>query len=170
MAERTAQLLMVDLIHTRRRNVVITTPYFVPDEPFLEAMSTAVLRGVDVHLVVPMHSNQPVTRFAQRSYFEEVLAAGVKIHLYRPRFLHAKHMTIDDEVALVGSSNIDIRSFALNAEISMIVYDGSVIADLRRIQEHYFGDSQLLTVEEWGKRSLPVRTLQNLARLADALL
>ena len=165
-----AQTLMVNLLHAASKRVIITTPYFVPDEPFLQAMTTAVLRGAEVHLVVPAHSNQPITRLAQQSYFEQILDAGVIIHLYQPRFLHAKHMSVDDELALVGSSNIDIRSFALNAEISMLVYDAATIAQLAAIQEHYFAGSKILTKESWSKRSVFTRTTQNVARLADALL
>ena len=165
-----AQELMVDLIHAAQQRVVVTTPYFVPDEPFLQAMRTAVLRGCEVHLVVPARSNQLVTNLAQQSYYDELLAAGVAVHLYAPHFLHAKHLSIDDEVALVGSSNIDIRSFALNAEVTLLMYDPEVVANLRQIQERYFAHSELLTKESWGRRSLLRRTGQNVARLADSLL
>jgi cardiolipin synthase len=101
---------MVDLIHSAAKRVVITTPYFVPDAPFLQAIQTAVLRGADVHLVVPAKSNLFVTNLAQQSYYTELLESGVKVHLYRPNFLHAKHLSVDDEVILIGSSNIDIRT------------------------------------------------------------
>lgn len=165
-----AEQLMVDLIHSARRKVVVTTPYFVPDEPFLHAMCTAVLRGAEVHLILPEQSNRAVTRLAQQSYFEELLDAGVKVQLYRPRFLHAKHMSIDDELALVGSSNIDIRSFALNAEISLLVYDRDAILQLKEVQDRYIANSRQLTKDAWAKRGITIRTVQNLARLADALL
>ncbi len=165
-----AQALMVDLIHAAQKRVVITTPYFVPDQPFLQAMQTAVLRGAEVHLVVPARSNQRLTFLAQQSYYAELLESGIKIHLYRPHFLHAKHLSIDDDVALVGSSNIDIRSFALNAEVSLLVYDPAVVAQLRAIQERYFANSDELTREAWDQRSVLRRTLQNIARLADSLL
>lgn len=165
-----AQELMVDLLHAADRRIVITTPYFVPDEPFLQAMRTAVLRGVEVHLVLPEHSNQPFTRLAQQGYLEGLLDAGIIIHLYKPHFLHAKHMSIDGEIALVGSSNIDIRSFALNAEISLLIYDPAVVARLREVQNRYFAHGRVLTKEEWAERSTIARTIQNLARLADALL
>jgi cardiolipin synthase len=137
---------------------------------FLNALDAATLRGIDVHLVLSMHSNQRVTRLAQCSYYEDLLESGVKIHLYRPRFLHAKHLTIDDEIALVGSTNIDIRSFALNAEINLLVYDAEVAAKLREIQERYFAESELLSLETWRRRPLVQRTIQNVARLADSLL
>ena len=169
MAGKT-QTLMVNLLHAACKRVVITTPYFVPDEPFLQAMCTAVLRGAEVHLIVPAHANQRVTRLAQQSYFELLLDAGVIIHLDQPHFLHAKHLSVDDELAIVGSSNIDIRSFALNAEISMLIYDAPTIAQLAAVQDHYFANSRILTKDEWAKRSTFTRTIQNLARLADSLL
>lgn len=164
------QELMVSLLYAARKRVVITTPYFVPDEPFLQAIRSAALREVEVHLVLSAHANQLVTQFAQRSYYDELLAAGVKIHLYQPRFLHAKHLTIDDQILLIGSTNIDIRSFALNAEVNILIYDPQVTASVTTLQERHFADSHLLTIEEWKKRPLYLRTLQGVARLADSLL
>ena len=87
-----AQELLIALLYAARERVVLTTPYFVPDEPFLEAMRSAARRGVAVHLVVSRHANQTLTQLAQRSFYDELLAAGVQIHLYEPRFLHAKHL------------------------------------------------------------------------------
>ena len=164
------QELMVNLLYAARERVVLTTPYFVPDEPFLAAMLSAAQRGVAMHLVVSCHANQTLTQLAQRSYYDELLDAGVNVHLYEPRFLHAKYLTIDNEVAVIGSANIDIRSFALNAEIEILLYDTRVVAELRRIQEGYFAHSALLTAEEWGRRPLAARTLQGIARLADSFL
>jgi cardiolipin synthase len=84
--------------------------------------------------------------------------------------VHAKYLTIDSDVALIGSANIDIRSFALNAEIGILFYDARVVADLRRIQEGYFAQSTLLTAEAWSRRPLAARTMQGIARLADSFL
>jgi cardiolipin synthase len=162
--------LFIALLYAARKSVVITTPYFVPDEPFLQALHAAATRGVDVHLVLSKHANQPFTQFAQRSYYEDLLAADVRIHLYRPRFLHAKHLSVDDQVAVFGTTNIDIRSFALNAEISLIVFDPTVVAALGRVQARYFADSDLLEATEWDRRPLVAKVAQNVARLADSLL
>jgi cardiolipin synthase len=164
------QQLMITLLYAARERVVLTTPYFVPDEPFLEALMSAARRGVSMHLVVSKHANQTLTQLAQRSFYDELLDAGVNIHLYQPRFLHAKYLTIDSDVALIGSANIDIRSFALNAEIGIMFYDTAVVERLRKIQEDYFAHSTLLTAEEWGRRSLAARTTQGIARLADSFL
>jgi cardiolipin synthase len=160
----------IELLYVAAHRGVITKPYFVPDEPFLAALRSAARRGVEVRLIVSLHANQRFTQLAQRSYYDDILAAGVHVHLYRPRFLHAKHLSVDDSVALLGSSNIDIRSFALNAEVSFIVYDRVVIAKLRAVQEGYLGESDLLDLAAWRQRPLAQRVAQNLARLADSLL
>lgn len=169
-ARENGQELIIALLYAARERVVITTPYFVPDDVFLQALRSAALRGVDVHLVLSLHANQTFTQFAQRSYYDAVIDAGVKIHLYRPRFLHAKHVTIDNSVALVGSTNIDIRSFALNAEIILVIYDPEVVASLRALQEKYFAHSDVLTAQDWERRPLLLKVAQNTARLADSFL
>jgi len=165
-----AQELFVAMLYAARERVVFTTPYFVPDEPFLSALRSAARRGVEVRLIVSLHANQAFTQLAQRSYYDDLLSAGVHVHLYRPRFLHAKHLSIDDSIALLGSTNIDIRSFALNAEVSFIVYDPAVVGRLRAVQEAYLADSEVLDLESWRRRPLSQRVAQNLARLADSLL
>jgi len=164
------QELIVAMIYGARERVVITTPYFVPDEPFLQALRSVLRRGVAVHLVVSKHANQLVTQFAQRAYYDDLLAAGVVIHLYEPHFLHAKHLTIDGSIALIGSTNMDIRSFALNEEINLLVYDPEIVARVRVIQEGYFSNSEDLSAEGWNCRTLSARVLQNIARLTDSLL
>jgi cardiolipin synthase len=163
--------LIIAMLYAARERIVITTPYFVPDEPFLHAICAARLRReVEVHLVLSMHANQMITQFAQRSHYDDLLEAGIQIHLYRPHFLHAKHLTIDDEIALVGSTNMDIRSFALNAEINLVVYDASVVRELRRLQDWYFANSERLDAATWNKRPLVDRIVQNTARLMDSFL
>jgi len=165
-----AQELLVHLFHRAQRSIVLTTPYFVPDEPFLQALRTAVRRGVEVRLVVANPVDKWVMGLAQRSYFDGLLAAGVRIHLYRPHFLHAKHVTIDDDLAIVGSVNMDIRSFALNAEVALLVYDPAVVSEMRAVQERYFTDSTELTADAWAQRPWWLRVAQNTARLGDSLL
>jgi cardiolipin synthase len=162
--------LIVHLLHEAESRIAITTPYFVPDEPFLLGLQTAVVRGVDVHLIVSEPKDQLLSSLAQQSHYDALLEAGVKIHLYRPRFLHAKHLTIDTHVALISSINMDIRSFALNAEVGLIVYDPAVVAAVRRVQERYLADATTLTLAEWRRRPPHTRVVQNLARLADSLL
>lgn len=164
------QALLCSLLNLARERVVITTPYFVPDEPFLVAMETAAVRGADVHLVVPERSNKAITSWAQRSHYERLLDAGVHVHLYAPRFLHAKHVTVDGRIAVIGSVNIDIRSFALDSEVSLLVYDTAVVRDFEAIQARYFASSRELSLVEWQKRPVLARVAENTARLADSLL
>ncbi len=120
------QRMFLALIHGAQQRVVMTTPYFVPDEALLQALQTAVLRGVEVHLVTNKLADQMLVSLAQRSYYEELLESGVQIHLYKAKFLHAKHLSIDSDICLIGSSNMDIRSFQLNNEISVLIYDTGV--------------------------------------------
>ena len=164
------QRVVVALIYGARERVVITTPYFVPDSALLQALQTAVLRGVEVHLVVSRQKDQLLVRLAQRSYYAQLLEAGVRVHLYREAFLHAKHVSIDGEIALIGSSNMDIRSFLLNAEIALLFYSKEVTARLRAEQERYFAGSDLLDLGQWQQRSLVSKVAENSARLMSALL
>ncbi len=158
------------MLYGARKRIVVTSPYFVPDRPFVEAMQAGAARGLEVHLITPRQADQWLVRLAQESFYEELLAAGVQIHLYRPRFLHAKHLSVDDDIAAIGSSNIDMRSFTLNEEAVLMFYDQGVVADLARIQDRYIRDSDLLTKEEWQRRKPLRQTAQQLARLVDSLL
>lgn len=164
------QALLCSLLSGANERVVITTPYFVPDEPFLLALETAVVRGAEVHLIVPERSNKAVTRWAQRSHYERLLDAGVRVHLYRPRFLHAKHVTVDGRIAVVGSVNIDIRSFELDCEISLLLYDRAMVGALEALQARQLEASRQLTAAEWNRRPLLARVVENTARMADTLL
>ncbi len=165
-----AQRLILSLLYAAQRRVVITSPYFIPDEPLLDAMKIAVLRGVEVHLVVSRQADQILVCQAQHSYYDELLEAGIRIHRYREHLLHAKHLTFDDQIAIIGSSNLDMRSFLLNAEISLIVHDPQVAAALGRVQERYFEESDLLTLDEWRRRPGWRKVLENTARLVDSVL
>src|SRR5262249_55948914 len=124
----------------------------------------------EVHLVVSEMADQFLVSLAQQSYYQELLEAGVQIHLYRKNFLHAKHLSIDDAVALIGSSNLDIRSFALNAEVMLMIYDSGVTAVLAAEQQVYFASSRLLTLAMWERRSFRSQFAENLARLLSPLL
>jgi cardiolipin synthase A/B len=163
------QRLIVTLVHGARKQVVLTTPYFIPDEPLLQALQTAVLRGVDVHLVVSEKGDNFLVALAQKSYYEELLEAGVHIHLYRRNFLHAKHLSIDDAVAMIGTSNLDIRSFVLNAELMLMIYDPAPVAQLRTEQERCYANCRLLTPGSWKLRSFGAKLAQNMARLLSPL-
>ena len=162
----------VQMLYGARKRIVVTTPYFVPDRPFVDAMLAGAIRGLDVHLITPLQADQWLVRLAQESYYGELLAANVKIHLYRPRFLHAKHVSVDDDLCAIGSSNLDMRSFTLNEEDMLFFYDRGVVADLARVQERTMSEATLLDdLEKWKKARPPLRrTAQRLARLVDSVL
>jgi cardiolipin synthase len=164
------QRLVVSLLYSAQARVVITTPYFIPDEALLDAMKIAVLRGVEVHLVVSRQADQVMVCHAQRSYYDELLGAGIHVHVYREHLMHAKHLSFDDQIAVIGSSNLDMRSFLLNEEISLIVYDPLVVAALRSIQERYFAESDELKLEAWRLRPWHTKVAENSARLVDSVL
>jgi cardiolipin synthase len=109
-------------------------------------------------------------QLAQQSYYDTMLKAGVTVHRHSGSFLHAKHLSVDDEVALIGSSNLDIRSFALNAEVSVLIYDRSVVADLKRVQDGYLQHASAVTIDERRSLRIGQRAMENLARLTDSLL
>ena len=165
-----AERLIVALVHGARRRVVLTTPYFIPDESLMQALQTAVLRGVEVKLIVSRIMDNRFVDLAQRSYYDELLKAGVIIHRYRPGLLHAKHISIDAEVCVIGSMNVDIRSFALNAEASLIIYDAEVTAKLRDEQDRNLADSDRLIPAQWARRPFPLKIVENVARLLSPLL
>ena len=124
--------MFTTLIYGATRRLSLTSPYFVPDESLLYAVTTAAQRGVEVELFVSEQSDQFMVGHAQASYYRALLEAGVTIHLYpAPYVLHGKHFTVDDDVAVIGSSNMDMRSFALNYEISLMLLGREVVARMR---------------------------------------
>ncbi|GAB3808209.1 cardiolipin synthase [Humibacter antri] len=162
--------LFLALLYYATEQIIITSPYFVPDEAMLTALTTAVQRGIRVELFVSEIGDQGLVYHAQRSYYEQLLRAGVTIWMYKaPYILHAKHFTIDDEVAVIGSSNMDMRSFMLNAEISLMVRGKSFVSEMRSVEQGYRDASKQLTLDEWMKQPLLSTMLDNLARLTSAL-
>lgn len=162
--------LFTSLIHAARRTLVITNPYFIPDDALITAITSAAQRGVDVRLFNSEVSDQFFVSHAERSYYEELLKAGVKVYLYQaPVLLHSKHITIDDDIAVIGSSNLDIRSFQLNLEVTLICYDPGVVADLRRVEADYLSKSEPVSLSEWENRSTGERFFENVTRLTAAL-
>lgn len=162
--------LFLALLYSATERVVITSPYFVPDDAMLYAITTATQRGVAVDLFVSEIGDQALVYHAQRSYYEGLLNAGVRIFMYpAPYILHAKHFTIDDEVAVIGSSNMDMRSFSLNMEVSLMVRGRSFVESMRQVEDGYRAISKELTKEAWHKQPLRSTILDNLARLTSAL-
>lgn len=162
--------LFLGLLYAAKKKIMIVSPYFVPEEALLLAVTAAVDRGVHVELFVSEEGDQAMVYHAQRSYYEVLLKAGVRIWMYRkPYILHTKTLTIDDEVAVIGSSNMDMRSFGLNLEVSMLVRGEEFVAEMRQVEDKYRSLSRELTLEEWMQQPLRSTVLDNLARLTSAL-
>ncbi len=165
--------MFTSLIYAATQRISLTSPYFVPDESLLYAVTTAAERGIEVELFVSEVSDQFMVGHAQASYYRALLEAGVRIFRYPPApfILHAKHFTIDDDVAVIGSSNMDMRSFGLNYEISLMLPPDppAVVERLREVQDDYRALSTELTLPEWERRPRRTKYVDNVMRLTAAL-
>jgi cardiolipin synthase A/B len=162
--------LFTGLVHRAQRSLSLTSPYFVPDDSLLEAITTAGYRGVAVELFVSEQADQFVVQHAQASYYDVLLEAGVRIYLYpKPTVLHAKHFTVDDMVGIIGSSNMDYRSFGLDYEITLMSTGKQFVADLQEVANEYRAVSRELTLDEWRRRPKGQRYVDNVMRLVSAL-
>lgn len=158
------------LIYNAQQAIRLTSPYLVPDDSLLYALTTAAQRGVKVDLYVCAEGDHSLTNHAQQSYYSGLLDAGVRIHRYRePMVLHTKCFTVDDAVAVFGSSNFDMRSFSLNAEITTMLLGSASVNRLNEIMDGYERECTLLTREEWDARPATQRWLDNAGRLSAVL-
>jgi cardiolipin synthase len=153
--------LHVGAIHAATRRVWLATPYFVPGEAAMMALTSAALGGLDVRILVPRLSDSRLVTWAARSYFDDLLAAGARVYEYGPRMLHTKALLVDDELAIIGSANFDPRSFQLNFEVSVLFRDGAIAMELARLIEGEFASAPRVRAE----RARPLWT----ARLPEAL-
>jgi cardiolipin synthase len=150
--------------------VLVTTPYFVPDEALLVAMELAAMRGVKVSIILPARSNHGATFHAGRSFYSDLLRAGVEIYEFVPGIVHAKTMIVDSQIALVGSANMDLRSFRLNYEIHTLMHDA---VTARRLGETFARDlarSRRVDFAEWEARGWLLKVKEGAARLVSPLL
>lgn len=162
--------LFNQLIYAAQKRITIVSPYFVPDDSLLYAITTAAQRGVEVTLYVGEVGDQFFAFHAQRSYYDALLSAGVRIRLYRrPYILHSKHITFDDSVTLIGSSNMDMRSFTLNAELMLMVCGEEFVDRMREVENGYRHRSEELTLEAWRARPIATRAFDNIARLTSVI-
>lgn len=152
-----------------RKRIWIATPYFVPDDAISTCLENASLRGVDVRLIVPERSDVKTVWLAGCSYFDDLMRAGVKIHLYRPTNLHSKVLIIDDKVGVVGSSNVDIRSFFLNFELGVFLYGTREIDALAAGFEKDLSNSASLDPAAFAGRPKFVRLLEDTFRIFSPL-
>jgi cardiolipin synthase len=160
----------VSLIQSAEKTITITNPYLVPDEALLNALVSASLRGVDISILNSEAMDQWMVGHAQRSYYEELIRAGITISLYKkPQLVHEKFIAVDDEVAVIGSSNLDVRSFALNHECIVVAYDTKTAKALVRHHRELLKNSKKIHLETWLKRSTWQSLLDSIARLTSAL-
>jgi cardiolipin synthase len=168
--DTTYRRLLLAAIQCSRKELILTTPYFVPDEPTLLALSMAADRGVDVKLILPQVPDHIFTAAAGRAHFETLLRSGVGIYLYQPGLIHAKTATVDDAFCVFGSANLDVRSFNLNFELSICLYGDEITNRLRDVQESYLAHSKRLESETWGRRgTLKVYTDRAITLLSPLL-
>jgi len=162
--------MLLALINAAREELVLTTPYFVPDEALLLAMRGAAGRGVRVTVIVPEKVDSLLTRFASRSYYDELLDLGMEIQLYRGGLLHTKSISVDGTMAMFGTVNFDMRSLWLNYEVALFVYDSEFAQALRALQQGYIEDSVKLDPVAWTTRPFAERFIESALRLVSPLL
>lgn len=162
--------MLLATISSAKQELVLTTPYFVPDESLLRALRGAAARGVDVHMIVPEKVDSLLTRYASRSYYDDLMELGVQIHLYRKGLLHTKSITADRCITMFGTVNLDMRSIWINYEVALFVYGSEFGATIRELQQGYLDDSDLLDPDEWALRSDMQRFLESAFRLTSPIL
>lgn len=163
--------MFTSLVHLASERISITSPYFVPDDALLAAITSAAYRGVEVELFVGEEADQFLVGHAQRSYYSALLEAGVIIHLYpAPAVLHSKYMTVDGAAGALGSSNMDFRSFGLTYEVMLLFFGGHLVERLQANDEEYRQASRVLTLDEWRSRPWRQRYVDNVCRLTAALM
>ena len=162
--------MLLALINAAQEELVLTTPYLVPDDAMILALRGAAGRGVKVIVIVPEKVDSLLTRFASRSYYEELLDLGVEIHLYRGGLLHTKSISVDGAMAMFGTVNLDMRSLWLNYEVALFIYGSEFAEALRALQQTYIDHSCRLDRADWDKRSFTERLLENALRLFSPLL
>ena len=162
--------LITATFHAAREELILTTPYFVPDEATMLALIAAARRGVDTTLVVPARNDSPFVAAASRSFYEIMLNANISIMEFTGGLLHAKTITIDRDLALVSTANLDRRSFELNFEVSMAVYDSNFASELRFLQKTYMNSARVVEPANWRHRRWASKLAQNAAGLLSPLL
>ncbi len=151
-------------------HIYISSPYFLPNQAILTAIKVAALGGVDVRVMIPSRSDSKIVYWATRSYISELLDAGIKVYLYNKGFNHSKVIMIDGRFSSVGTANMDMRSFEDNFEVSAIMYDGEIAAELERYFAEDLRYSQLLDRAQWKLRPRKHKVYEALARLLSPLL
>ncbi|MEM7227715.1 MAG: cardiolipin synthase [Planctomycetota bacterium] len=164
------QTAVLTTLYSAHEELIMTSPYFVPDQSVVAGLAAAAQRGVDTTVILPKHNNKRLVAAASRASFEDLLDAGVKILEFRPGLLHAKTITVDRDIALIGSANLDQRSFWINFEITVAVYDTDFASHLRMLQRDYANQSDQISITSWRRRTSVQRACDNAAQLFAPLL
>jgi cardiolipin synthase len=159
-----------ELIHSAREELVVTTPYFVPDEQLLFALTSAARRRVRTVMLFPKRNDNWVVAAASRSYYKDLIDAGAEIYEFRPGLLHAKTMVVDGRVGLIGSANLDRRSFELNFENNILFEDAAFAAAVRARQDEYLADCDRVTRDDVARYGMGLRLWQNLLATLSPML
>jgi len=162
--------MLLAMVNAAQTELIITTPYFVPDDSLLYAVRGAASRGVRVAIVVPLKVDSIMTRHASRSFYDDMIDLGAEIYLYRDGLLHTKSITVDGAISMFGTVNIDMRSLWLNYEVSLFIYCREFARELRQLQQSYIDESNKLDPVRWKQRPYPRRLLENTMRLMSPLL
>ncbi|WP_058304193.1 cardiolipin synthase [Gorillibacterium timonense] len=160
----------IKMISSAKRSIYIQTPYFIPDASMMDALRIAALSGLDVTLMIPDKPDHPFVHWATLSYVGEMLKAGARVYLYENGFIHAKTLVVDEEVASVGTANIDVRSFRLNFEVNAFVYDEELSKKLIRSFQEDIEMSRLLTLDQYIHRPKWVKIKESVSRLLSPIL
>ena len=162
--------LLLTTIYSARDELVLTTPYFVPDESLILALKSAAQRGVHVTIILPEKNDSKLVQYASRAHYYELAKSGVRIMLFQEGLLHSKTISVDREFSLFGSVNLDMRSFWLNFEATLFIYDKRFSDKIRTIQARYEDQAKELDVEELNRRPVINRFKENVALLIGPLL
>lgn len=166
----TIMLSMLKAISLAKKEILLATPYFIPGESILNALKIAALGGVSVRILVPGVSDSRLVNAAAWSYYDDLLRAGVEIYLYQKGFIHVKTMVVDDYIAIIGTANMDLRSFDLNFEVNAIVYGTKLAGELRTTFFEDLNDSREIDPDAWRKRPMFKQFPERVARLLSPLL
>ena len=161
---------LLQAIFLAKKEILITTPYFIPGDSILEALKIAALSGLSVKLLVPGVCDSKLVNAASKSYYEDLLCAGVEVYVYQKGFVHAKTLVADGHLSIIGTANMDYRSFELNFEANVLIYDRPFAQELRSVFYKDLEEAEKIDKDEWCKRPAHVQLPERLARLFSHVL
>lgn len=154
--------VLLTAIYSAQEQIIFTTPYLVPSDDILHAVVTAAQRGVEVIIIVPKKNDSLMVKWASRAFFSELLEGGVKLYQFNDNLLHTKSVLIDNQLSLVGTVNLDMRSLWLNFEITTVIDDAEFAKSLSQLLHKYLSNSDIVNIDEWKKRPIWQRVIERL--------